>query len=134
MYSAERRLRCGGSSRLIGQDTNLAVLILRMKNRPGNVHDSKQSWAFLREVIDGVQAAFGRRLPVEFRMDAAFFQRDVLRLLAARSCAYAIKVGYWSWLPLKQLAAERTRWRPVAPTSPGSSTTCRSPNGTSGSA
>src|SRR5438093_10013027 len=89
--------------------------ILRLKNRPGNVHDSKQSAAFLREVIDGLRAAFGRRLPLEFRMDAAFFQRDVLRLLAARGCAYAIKVGYWSWLPLKQLAAERQRWLPVAP-------------------
>jgi len=89
--------------------------ILRVKNRPGNVHDSKQSVAFLREVIDGLRTAFGRRLPLEFRMDAAFFQRDVLRLLAARGCAYAIKVGYWNWLPLKQLAAERQRWRPVAP-------------------
>src|SRR5215468_3786366 len=89
--------------------------ILRVKNRPGNVHDSKQAGAFLREVIEGLRAAFGRRLPLEFRMDAAFFQRDVLRLLAARGCAYAIKVGYWSWLPLKQLAAERQRWLPVAP-------------------
>src|SRR5215831_6619006 len=89
--------------------------ILRVKNRPGNVHDSKQAVAFLREVIDGVRTAFGRALPLEFRMDAAFFQRDVLRLLAARGCAYAIKVGYWSWLPLKQLAAERQRWLPVAP-------------------
>src|SRR6516164_7787479 len=89
--------------------------ILRVKNRPGNVHDSKQAVAFLREVIDGVRGEFGRRLPLEFRMDAAFFQRDVLRLLAARGCAYAIKVGYWSWLPLKQLAAERQRWLPVAP-------------------
>src|SRR5256712_2809117 len=89
--------------------------ILRVKNRPGNVHDSRQSDAFLREVIDGLRTAFGRRLPLEFRMDAAFFQRAVLRLLAARGCAYAIKVGYWHWLPLKQLAAERERWRPVAP-------------------
>ena len=89
--------------------------ILRVKNRPGNVHDSKQAVAFLREVIDGVRGEFGRQLPLEFRMDAAFFQRDVLRLLAARGCAYAIKVGYWSWLPLKQLAADRSRWLPVAP-------------------
>ncbi len=89
--------------------------ILRVKNRPGNVHDSKQSGAFLREVITGLRSAFGRRLPLEFRMDAAFFQRDVLRLVAAQGCAYAIKVGYWHWLPLKQLAAERERWRPVAP-------------------
>src|SRR6058998_4451328 len=89
--------------------------ILRVKNRPGNVHDSKQAVPFLREVIDGLRIAFGRRLPLEFRMDAAFCQRAVFRLLAARGCAYAIKVGYWSWLPLKQLAAERQRWLPVAP-------------------
>src|SRR6266487_6092706 len=48
--------------------------ILRMKNRPGNVHDSKQSVAFLREVIAGLRSAFGRRLPLEFRRDAAFCQ------------------------------------------------------------
>jgi len=89
--------------------------ILRLKNRPGNVHDSKQAGAFLREVIAGLRARFGRRLPLEFRMDAAFFQRDVLRLLPARGCGYAIKVGYWNWLPLKQLAAARQRWLPIAP-------------------
>jgi hypothetical protein len=71
--------------------------------------------AFLREVIDGLRAQFGRRLPLEFRMDAAFCQRDIFRLLAARGCAYAIKVGDWSWLPLKQLATARQRWLPVAP-------------------
>lgn len=32
-----------------------------------------------------------------------------------RGCAYAIKVGYWSWLPLKQLAAEQRDWQPLAP-------------------
>ncbi len=89
--------------------------ILRVKNRPGNVHDSKQAVAFLREVIGGVRAAFDRRLPLELRMDAAFCQRDIFRLLTAQGCVYAIKVGYWSWLPLKQLAAERQRWLPVAP-------------------
>jgi DDE family transposase len=57
--------------------------ILRVKNRPGNVHDSKQSVAFLREAIDSLRTAFGRRLPFEFRMDAAFCQRAVFRLLAA---------------------------------------------------
>jgi Transposase DDE domain group 1 len=89
--------------------------ILRLKNRPGNVHDSKQAVAFVRELIDSVRAGLGRAVPLEFRMDAAFFQRDILRLLAARGCHYAIKVGYWSWLPLKQLAAERRDWTPLAP-------------------
>jgi hypothetical protein len=89
--------------------------ILRLKNRPGNVHDSKQAVAFLRELIDRLRPGVGRAGPLEFRMDAAFFQRDVLRLLARRRCAYAIKVGYWSWLPLKQLAAEARTWLPLAP-------------------
>lgn len=73
--------------------------ILRLKNRPGNVHDSKQAPAFLRDVIDAVRGRLGRALPLEFRMDAAFFQSAVLRLLAARGGAYAIQIGYWSWLP-----------------------------------
>jgi len=89
--------------------------ILRLKNRPGNVHDSKQAVAFVRELIDALRGQGGRRLPLEFRMDAAFCQPDIFRLLTARACAYAIKVGYWHWLPLKQLAAERQRWLPVAP-------------------
>ena len=95
------------------------VHILRVKNRPANVHDSKQSVAFLREVITGLRTAFGRRLPLEFRMDAAFCQRGVFRPLAARVCAYAIKVGHWSSSPLKQLAAEREHWLPVAPSVTG---------------
>ena len=89
--------------------------ILRLKNRPGNVHDSKQAVAFVRELIDDLRAQLGRRIPLEFRMDAAFCQSAVFRLLAARRCGYAIKVGFWHWLPLKQLAAECRAWQPVAP-------------------
>jgi len=89
--------------------------ILRLKNRPGNVHDSKQAVTFLRELIDTLHTRVGRAVPLEFRMDAAFFQREILRLLARRRCAYAIKVGYWSWLPLKQLAADARTWLRLAP-------------------
>ena len=79
--------------------------ILRLRNRPGNVHDSTQAVGFLRELITDLRARLGRRLVLEFRMDAAFFQRDVFRLLAGRGCGYAIKVGYWNWLP-------SSGWRP----------------------
>jgi hypothetical protein len=89
--------------------------ILRLKNRPGNVHDSKQAVAFLRDLIDSLRGRLGRARPLEFRMDAAFCQRGVFRLLTARRCAYAIKVGYWSWLPLKALAAAQEHWAPLAP-------------------
>jgi hypothetical protein len=89
--------------------------ILRLKNRPGNVHDSKQAVAFLRDLIDSLRGRLGRARPLEFRMDAAFCQRGVFRLLAAPRCAYAIKVGYWSWLPLKALAAAQQHWTPLGP-------------------
>jgi hypothetical protein len=89
--------------------------ILRLKNRPGNVHDSKQAVPFVREVIDDLRRQLGRPVALEFRMDAAFFQAGILRLLTARDCGYAIKVGYWSWLPLKTLAAACSQWEPVAP-------------------
>jgi len=89
--------------------------ILRLKNRPGNVHDSKQAVPFLRDIINDLRSRFGRRVALEFRMDAAFFQRGILQLLTARDCGYAIKVGYWTWLPLKQIAAACRHWQPVAP-------------------
>ena len=79
------------------------------------MHDSKQAVPFLRELIDDLRGRFGRRVALEFRMDAAFFQRGILHLLAARECGYAIKVGYWSWLPLKPIAAACRQWQPVAP-------------------
>ncbi len=101
--------------------------ILRLKNRPGNVHDSKQAVAFLREVIVALRERLGRRVVLEFRMDAAFFQRAILQLLTAQGCGYAIKVGYWSWLPLKQLAAACRRWQPVAPGVTGHATTLEIP-------
>jgi len=89
--------------------------ILRVKNRPGNVHDSKQSAPFLRELIDGVRCRLADACPSSSAWMPRFFSRLVLRLLAARGCAYAIKVGYWSWLPIKQLAAERRHWHALAP-------------------
>src|SRR5437773_8781018 len=74
LYVGARRLE---HLRYVAGDPLIAHLaqtghILRCKNRPGNVHDSKQAVAFLREVINGLRARFGRRLPLEFRMDAAF--------------------------------------------------------------
>jgi hypothetical protein len=37
--------------------------------------------AFVRQLIAELRARFGRALLLEFRMDAAFFQRNLLKLL-----------------------------------------------------
>ena len=57
--------------------------MLRVQNRPGNVHDGKASLGFLRALFAQLAAAFGGTRLLEFRMDAAFFRRDVLALLEA---------------------------------------------------
>ncbi len=84
--------------------------IMRVKNRPGNVHDSKGAQAFLRELIDDVRARLGSTLPLEFRMDGAFFHRKMIDLLERRKARYAIKVPFMKWLGLVPIIRERQRW------------------------
>ena len=87
--------------------------ILRAKNRPGNVHDGKASLSFLRDLF----AQLGRHLGVgrilEFRMDAAFFRRDVLDLLGRHGAEYAIKAPFVSWTGLKSLVVANRSWERV---------------------
>ena len=85
--------------------------ILRVKNRPGNVHDSKgAAAAFVRELIDDVRVRLGSSLPLEFRMDGAFFQREIIELLERTKSRYAIKVPFMKWLGLVPMIRECQRW------------------------
>ena len=88
--------------------------ILRLKNRPGNVHDSKGAERFVRELIGEIRARLGRALTLEFRMDAAFFQQNLLKLLARLGCSYAVKVPFCQWTGVKALVAAQARWTAVA--------------------
>ena len=85
--------------------------ILRVKNRPGNVHDSKGAVAFVRDLIEDVRRRLGRSLPLEFRMDGAFFQREMIELLERKEARYAIKVPFFKWLGLLALIRERQQWQ-----------------------
>jgi hypothetical protein len=85
--------------------------ILRMKNRPGNVHDSKGAAGFVRDLIEDVQMRLGRSLPLEFRMDGAFFQQQIIELLERRGAGYTIKVPFFKWLGLLPMIRERQRWQ-----------------------
>ena len=87
--------------------------ILRLKHRPGNVHDSKGAERFVRELIGETRAHLGRALTLEFR-DAAFFQQNLLKLLARLGCFYAVKVPWCRWTGVKALIAAQSRWTAVA--------------------
>jgi hypothetical protein len=84
--------------------------ILRVKNRPGNVHDSNGAVVFVQELIDDLRVRLGKSVPVEFRMDGAFFQREVIELLERNKSAYAVKVPFMKWLGLVAIIRERQRW------------------------
>lgn len=87
--------------------------ILRVENRPGNVHDGKASLGFLQALVDQLHATVGKRRALEFRMDGAFFRDDVLSLLESLRAEYAIKVPFYPWLNLKSYIAEAPEWTPV---------------------
>jgi Transposase DDE domain group 1 len=89
--------------------------ILRLKNRPGNVHDSKGAEAFMRELIDELRARLGRSLVLELRMDAAFFQQNLFKLLAGRGCFYAVKVPFSQWTGVRAAVAAQKHWASVQP-------------------
>jgi hypothetical protein len=88
--------------------------ILRLKNRPGNVHDSKGAEAFVRQLIAQLRERFGRSLVLELRMDAAFFQQNLLKLLDRLGCFYAVKVPFCKWTGIKALVAGQSHWSAIA--------------------
>jgi hypothetical protein len=83
--------------------------ILRVKNRSGNVHDGKASMDFFRDIVRQIRETMGK-VPIEFRLDGAFFRREILSWLESRA-EYAIKVPFYHWVGLKALVQERRRWR-----------------------
>ena len=99
--------------------------ILRIWNRPGNVHDSHNAAGFLRGLFADLRARFGSRLPIELRMDGAFFHPEIFDFLDGERVEYAIKVPMWKWLGLLPVIAARQRWTPVDAYVEGFATTLR---------
>ena len=97
--------------------------ILRVWNRPGNVHDSHNAAGFLRVLFADLRARFGHRLPVELRMDGAFFHPEIFAFLDGEQVEYALKVPMWKWLGLLPVIASRRRWTRVDPYVEGFATT-----------
>ena len=69
----------------------------------------------MRELIGEIRARLGRSLALEFRMDAAFFQQNLLKLLNRLGCFYAVKVPFCQWTGVKAAVAAQARWMPVQP-------------------
>jgi hypothetical protein len=87
--------------------------LLRVWNRPGNVHDSHNAAGFLRVLLRDLRARFGQRLPIELRMDAAFFHPEIFDFLDEERVDYGLKVPMWRSLRLLPVIASRKRWSRV---------------------
>jgi hypothetical protein len=84
--------------------------ILRVHNRPGNVHDGKASIEFLDELVAQLKRTELDELHWEVRFDGAFFRADVIDRLEHWGAEYAIKVPFYRWLDLQSVIAKRCRW------------------------
>lgn len=87
--------------------------IVRTKNRPGNIQDGKSSQVFLRDLFAQIRRTLGKQYLLEFRMDGAFFRKDVLQLLESQAAEYAIKIPFYTWVGLKDAVQARKRWKRV---------------------
>ena len=67
----------------------------------------------LAKLLPELRTHFGRALPLEFRMDATFFQQNLLKLLARQDCFYTVKVPFSQWTGVKALVAAQSRWSTV---------------------
>ena len=93
--------------------------ILRVWNRPGNVHDSHGAEGFLRTLFRDLRTRFGRRHALEVRLDGTFCQRPTLAFLDGEGVEYAIRLPLWKWLGIRSVIAGRRRWARVTATVSG---------------
>ena len=87
--------------------------VLRVQNRPGNIHDGKGARRFLRDLFAQLRATLGDAYRLEFRMDGAFFRREILDLVERAAAEYAIKVPFHPWLGLKARVLQTRTWTRV---------------------
>jgi hypothetical protein len=66
-------------------------------------------------VIRELRQRFSRTLPIEVRMDGAFFVPQILRVFDEERLLYAIKVPFWKWLGLRELISTARTWIRIAP-------------------
>jgi hypothetical protein len=82
---------------------------LQVKNRPGNVHDSKGALGVIRSCIEQLRSTLVG-VTLEVRLDSAFFHNEILGWLDRHGVEFAVKVPMWNWLGIKQAINETKYW------------------------
>jgi hypothetical protein len=80
---------------------------LQVRNRPGNIHDSKGALSVIQDCIEQVRK-FLPGVVVEVRLDAAFFTKEIVGYLNRARVEYVVKMPMWKWTGVKdQINATR---------------------------
>ena len=83
-----------------------------LHHRAGNVHDSNGAPRFLWTCITGVRAALPHAT-IESRMDAAFFDQDILRLLDTFAVEFTCSVPFERFPEIKRLIESCKAWKAI---------------------
>lgn len=84
--------------------------VLDLLHRPGNVHDSRGSQAFIRQCVQLVREHCPHAV-IEVRMDSAFFSDEMVDALNTEGVEFTISVPFERFPELKQQVEARRRWR-----------------------
>lgn len=82
---------------------------LQVKNRPGNIHDSKGALSVIQDSVDQVK----KLLPgvvVEVRLDAAFFTDEIVSYLNRAKVEYVVKMPMWKCTGIKDQIRATKYW------------------------
>jgi hypothetical protein len=73
---------------------------LQVRNRPGNIHDSKGALTVIQDCIRQVRTLLPG-VKVEVRLDAAFFTKEIVAYLDRSGVEYVVKMPMWKWTGIK---------------------------------
>jgi hypothetical protein len=79
-------------------------------HRPGNVHDSNGASAFMKECFHTARSEL-KGTTFEARIDAAFFDKNILGLLHTTNVEFTASVPFERFTELKEMIELRKRWR-----------------------
>lgn len=100
---------------------------LDILHRPGNVHDSRDSEAFINEMIAKTRATLPQAR-IEARFDAAFFSEKTLKLLEEGRVEYSVSVPFERFPGLERASFDEPAAGSASTTSTRSSRSTGSPS------
>ena len=84
---------------------------LKIKNRPGNVHDSNGSYEFIKELVTDLRFILGDKKRLQIRHDGAFFSEKNLKMYEKHNLEYASKVPFYRYPVFKNRILSRKKWK-----------------------